>query len=496
MRGKAAAKKTKAASPEAGIPVSAPEQPSGELSSFFGELIDRYERDPLGFVEDILGGRPKAWQRRFLRHVGEGKRRISIKAGHGVGKSTAVAWVLIWSACCRFPQKSVVTAPTAPQLFDALFAELKSWVSRLPPQIKVLFNSYSDRVELKAAPDDSFISARTSNSDRPEAMSGVHSAFVLLVADEAPGIPEAVFENSVGSMSGPGATMILVGNPTRLTGLFWKTHNDPVLAPKWERMTVSCLDPDLDDLVDKEFIQQVIDTYGEGSDQYRVRVLGEFPKAESNTLIPLELVESAMKRDIALIASDPIVYGVDVARTGPDRSTLCKRQGNVVLEVKVRHGNDLMETTGWVAAEAGLDRPSEIMVDTIGLGAGVADRLRELGFNVRDVNVAEASPMNPQASRLRDELWLSLRDWLNQRACRLPADDGLKTEISAPLFGFLSNGKYKIEGKEEMKKRLKRSPDLADALCLTFAGQAALVGGRAPAWIPGKPLQRSIAGII
>ena len=465
-------------------------------NAFFGSFLERYEKDPLGFAVDVLGAKPKRWQREFMGHIAAGKRRISIRAGHGVGKSTAVAWVLIWSICCRYPQKAVVTAPTAPQLFDALFAELKSWVARLPPPVQVLLDPYSDRVELKADPTGSFISARTASSERPEAMSGVHSAFVLLIADEAPGIPEAVFENSIGSMSGSGATMILIGNPTRLSGLFYKTHRDPKLAPRWEKMAVSCMDPDLDDLVDKEFIQEVIDTYGENSDQYRVRVLGEFPASEANTLIPLDLVEAAMKRDIALVTTDPVVYGVDVGRQGPDRSVICKRQGNVVLEVKFRHGNDLMETTGWVAADANVDRPAEICVDSIGMGAGVADRLRELGFNVRDVNVAEASPMNPQAARLRDELWLSLRDWLNARACRLPSDDALKLEISTPQFSYLSNGKYKIEGKDEMKKRLKRSPDLADALCLTFAGQAAMVGGRAPAWIPGKPLQRAIKGIV
>ena len=465
-------------------------------NAFFGSFLEQYEKDPVGFVVDVLGGKPKKWQREFLGHIAVGRRRISIKAGHGVGKSTAVAWALLWSICCRYPQKSIVTAPTAPQLFDALFAELKSWITRLPPPIGALLVPYSDRIELKADPAGSFISARTASTERPEAMSGVHSDHVFLIADEAPGIPELVYENSIGSMSGSGATMILVGNPTRLSGLFYKTHRDPKLAPRWEKMTVSCMDPDLDDLVDKEFIQEVIDTYGEHSDQYRVRVLGEFPAAEANTLIPLDLVEAAMKRDIALNTSDPIVYGVDVGRQGPDRSVICKRQGNVVLEVKFRHGNDLMETTGWVAMDANVDRPAEICVDSIGMGAGVADRLRELGFNVRDVNVAEASPMNPQAARLRDELWLSLRDWLNLRACRLPSDDALKLEISTPQFSYLSNGKYKVEGKDEMKKRLRRSPDLADALCLTFAGQAAMVGGRAPAWVPGKSLKRAIMGIV
>ena len=460
----------------------------------FIEFLEKYQSNPVAFATDVLGAKPKRWQREFMGHVAAGKRRISIKAGHGVGKSTVVAWILIWSIICRNPQKSVVTAPTAPQLFDALFAELKSWITKLPPPLKALLEVYSDRIELKGDPDGSFISARTSSADKPEAMAGVHSEHVLLIADEASGIPEAVYEAATGSMSGHSATTILIGNPTRLTGLFYNSHNR--LADRWERMTVSCLDPDLADLVDKDFVQQVAETWGEDSPQYSVRVLGEFPKSEENGLIPVELVDAAMKRDVVLNTQEPLVFGVDVARFGGDRSVICKRQGNVVIEFQIRSGNDLMETVGWIVNEAMKDKPSEILVDSIGLGAGVADRLRELKYNVRDVNVAESAAMNPQASRLRDELWLTLRDWLQQRACKLPKMDELRVEISAPIYRFNSNGTYKIESKDEMRKRIRRSPDLADALCLSFAGDAALVGGRAMKWISGQPLKRNLRGVV
>lgn len=462
--------------------------------SAFEEFLEKYQPDPVLFAEEVLGAKPRRWQREFMQHVARGERRISIKAGHGVGKSTAVAWVLIWSIITRLPQKSVVTAPTAPQLFDALFSELKSWITRLPPALKSLLEVYSDRVELKGDPDGSFISARTSSADKPEAMAGVHSENVLLIADEASGIPEAVFEAATGSMSGHNATTILIGNPTRLNGLFFRSHNE--LADRWTRMTVSCTDPDLADLIDTDFIDQIRDTYGEDSPQFSIRVLGEFPKTEENNLISPELVDAAMKRDVVLDTSQPLVFGVDVARFGGDRSVICKRQGNVVIEIIARTGNDLMETTGWVISEARKDNPSEILVDSIGVGAGVADRLRELKYNVRDVNVAESAALNPQAARLRDELWLTCRDWLQQRACKLPKMDELRVELSAPLYKFNSNGTYKIEAKDEMRKRIRRSPDLADALCLTFAGDAALVGGRAMKWISGQPLKRGLRGIV
>jgi phage terminase large subunit len=155
-----------------------------------------------------------------------------------------------------------------------------------------------------------------------------------------------------------------------------------------------------------------------------------------------------------------------------------------------------MQIVGQVANEAKSDRPDEICVDTIGLGSGVADRLRELGFNVRDVNVSESSAMNPSANKLRDELWLNLKDWLNTRAVRIPNDSQLRQEIVAPKYSFSSTGKVIVESKDSMKKRGMRSPDLADSLCLTFASTAAGVGGRITPWLKGKAIKRNIVGVV
>jgi hypothetical protein len=168
----------------------------------------------------------------------------------------------------------------------------------------------------------------------------------------------------------------------------------------------------------------------------------------------------------------------------------------VVVEIKSWGGLDLMQTVGMVINEAKLDNPEEICVDTIGLGSGVADRLREQGYNVRDVNVAESSAMNPNANKLRDELWMAVKDWLGTRAVKLPREEALRQELVAPRYSFTSSGRLVVESKDSLRKRGMRSPDLADALCLTFASTAAGVGGRALAWKPGKPLTRGIRGIV
>jgi phage terminase large subunit len=464
---------------------------SRNLADALSSVVTAYRDDPVGFVRIVLGAEPDPWQCDVMKAVANGTRRISVRAGHGVGKSTFCSWLLIWHMVTRFPQKAVVTAPTAGQLFDALFTELKFWINRLPDPIKDLFETTSEKVTLKAAPEASFISARTSSADRPESLAGIHSAHVLLICDEASAIPEPVFESAAGSMSGEHAATILIGNPTRNSGLFFRTHHQ--LSDTWRTFHVSCLDSPR---VSKDFVEQIKSTYGIDSSVYRVRVLGEFALRDDDTLIPAELVDSAMSRDVALNDREPIVYGLDVARFGDDRSVLCKRRGNVVLEFRVWQGLDLMQLTGAIVNEAKLDKPGEICVDSIGLGSGVADRLRELGFTVRDVNVSEASAMNQQAAKLRDELWLDVKEWLNARACRLPKMDELRQELVAPTYTFTSNGKIKVEGKAELKKRGMRSPDLADSLCLTFSSIASRVGGRSPRWVPGKPLRRSIKGVV
>lgn len=475
-------------------------QPTDDLSRAIAanlrQIILLYYNDPVGFTRNILGVEPDPWQAEVMTAVAKGARRISVRAGHGVGKSAFCAWLSIWHMVTRYPQKTVMTAPTAGQLFDALFAEIKFWINRLPAPIRDLFDMTSDKVTLKSAPEASFLSARTSSADRPEALAGIHSEHVLLIGDEASAIPEPVFESAAGSMSGHSACTILIGNPTRNTGLFFRTHHE--LSSEWRTFHVSCLSSSR---VAKDFVEQIRTTYGPESNAFRVRVLGEFALRDDDTLIAAELVDSAMSRDIALNEQEPLVYGVDVARFGDDRSVLCKRRGNVVMPMHTWQGLDLMQLTGAIVNEAKLDKPAEVCVDSIGLGSGVADRLREvfaemkLAIAVRDVNVSESNAMNPQAYKLRDELWLSVKEWLNQRAGRLPVDQELRAELVGPTYSFMSNGRVRVEPKADMKKRGLRSPDKADALALTFASIASRVGGRSPRWGMG-PLRRNIKGVV
>ena len=238
--------------------------------------------------------------------------------------------------------------------------------------------------------------------------------------------------------------------------------------------------------------------YGEESNAFRIRVLGEFPMADDDTIIPFHLVESAIHRDIEVTPDEKPIWGLDVARFGSDKTALCKRYGNVVTEITSWQGLDLMQTVGRVMAEyEGLPpsmRPKEILVDSIGVGGGVVDRLRELGAPVRGINVGEAPAMGKTHMNLRSELWFKTKGWLEDRSCKLPKNEQLLAELTAIRYSFTSSGKMKAESKDEMRKRGLKSPDLADALCLTMASDAATaLSGSMSSW--KQSLKRNLKGI-
>ena len=441
-------------------------------NNFMEEFTQAYYDDPVRFVREMLGADPYEYQREFLEALAQGERKMSVKSGHGTGKSTTASWAMLWFLLLRYPVKVVVTGPTSSQLFDAMFAELKRWINELPKELQELLNVKSDRVELLRAPAEAFISCRTARAETPEALAGVHSDNVLLIVDEASGVPEQVFEAAAGSMSGHNATTLMLSNPTRSSGTFFESHNR--MANSWWTRTWSCEDSPL---VSDEFVDEMRLRYGEESNAFRVRVLGQFPLSDDNTIIPFHLVEAAQHRDIVVADETDVVWGLDVARFGSDATALCKRQGPVVTELRSWRGLDLMQTTGRVVAEYEAlppsKRPTEILVDSIGVGSGVVDRLRELDLPVRGINVAESPSMGDTYMNLRSELWFKCKAWLEDRSCKLPKDDQLQAELTAIRYSFTSSGKMKAESKDEMRRRGVGSPDLADALCLTMASDAA-----------------------
>lgn len=466
-------------------------------------FLARYRRNVRLYAREVLGFEPEPWQDELFDQYDKRTRLISVKSGHGVGKSTALAVLMTHHQLCFFPQKTVVTAPTSTQLWDALWAEYKSMLTKLPPHLLARLDPKQEKVVLKAAPDESFVSARTSRAEQPDALQGVHSPWVLLIADEASGIPNAVFEAASGSMSGHNAITILTGNPVRAQGFFFDTFTK--LADMWWTKTVSCIGSRL---VSPEYVEDMRRRYGELSNAYRVRVLGEFPVRDDDTVIPFDLVEAALARDIAPILHAPTVWGVDPARFGSDRSTLAKRRGTQLLEpVRYWHQLDTMELAARVKLEYDQtanrphERPVEINVDVIGIGAGVVDRLRQFDLPARGINVSE-SPSTASGEKYRNlkaELWFRGRDFFAARDCTLPRHyknpkDGedLVLELTTPRYKFTPSGKIIVESKDELRKRGMPSPDLAEAFLLTLASDAITLQQGSSANRTRGPLRRAL----
>ena len=439
------------------------------------DLLVKLHADPVLFVETILGAKPQKWQADALMAVARND-RLSIKSGHGVGKTAFQSWLVLWWLLTHYPCKVAVTANTAHQLSDVLWTEIDKWARQLPEGFKNLLEFKSDKISLKGA-SDSFAVARTSRKENPEALQGFHSENMLFLVEEASGVPDVVFQVAEGALSTAGAKTVMCGNPTRSDGFFYESFH--AQRHMWSNITVSCHDGEY---VSEDFLANMADKYGEDSNVYRVRVLGEFPTQSDDVLVPLYIVEEATKREIEPSPTTPVVWGLDVARFGGDRSALAKRQGQALLEpIKTWQNKDLMELAGIVLTEYEAcnyqSRPQAIYIDAIGLGAGLADRLRELDLPAVAISVSETASLKERFGRLRDELFWNAREWFEGRDVKIPDDDTLIQEITAIRYKYLSTGKLKVESKDEMKRRGQRSPDVADAFVLTFAEQGAVASG-------------------
>jgi len=458
------------------------------------EIITKLALDPVLFVESMLDCKPEAWQKEVLESLLSDD-KIAIKSGHGTGKTALLSWIILWWLCTKIPTKIACTANSAHQLNDVLWSEISKWHRNLPDGFRNLFEFKSDKINLIGV-KDSFAVARTARREQPEALQGFHSPNMLFIADEASGIDNIIFEVAEGSLSTKGAKVILTGNPTRSSGYFYDCFH--TMKHRWKTFTVSCHDSQY---VNPSFIADMAKKYGEDSNVFRIRVLGEFPESNEDAIIPLHLISESITRDIDP-STDDVIWGLDVARHGNDRTALAKRQGNTLLEkIKTWKNKDLMETVGIVVSEYEAlpysKRPTEILIDSIGLGAGVADRLQEMNLNcqITAVNVAELPSMQDKYMRLRDELWFLVREWFESRDVKIIDDEELIAELTTPSFSFMSNGKIKVESKEQLKKKGHKSPDLADALCLTFASRHGFAkSNRNYKW--NRPIERNLSWIV
>lgn len=435
------------------------------------------------FIKEVLGAELEHWQEEVVDALDSGITKISIRSGHGVGKTMLCAVLALHFLCFRDDVKIIVTAPSADQMKDGLIPEINKWKSRLPLWMAKSISATSERMERYPDNKNNFISFRTARKENPEALAGVHATHVLIIVDEASGVDEAIYETGQGALSTEGAIALLIGNPTNPSGFFHKTQT--TLSNLWWTKRVACQDSTR---VDPNYIINIARTYGVDSREYRVRVLGEFPDSGADAVVPRAFVEAAIDRDIEVVRGD-IVWGVDPGRGG-DATGFIERSSNCVTEARELQYVDLMNTVGWIKNRYDkippMYKPQAIYVDSIGLGAGVADRLLELELPVIHVNVGEAASMSDRFMNLRAEIWYEMREWLERRDCVIKSGEytqKLLEELVSVNQKFTSLGKVQLESKMEMRKRGVPSPNLADALALTFCDDSAVrIGNYESSW--------------
>ncbi len=388
---------------------------------------------------------------------------ISVAAGRGIGKSSVMAMILLWFLMCYKDAQIPCTAPSAQHMYDVLWKEVAKWHSKLPPNFKEKVEVESSYIRMKDSPLTWYARAATARKERPEALSGVHSDNVMLMADEASAVADEVFDVGVGSLTNKNALMLLISNYTRTTGYFHRSqenlHNDfQVLNFNAEESPV----------VDPESIERQ-KRNGEDSTEYRVNVLGLPPKVgiEIKGYVPL------LKKDDLRFTGmpdliQPIVMGVDPSGKGRNKTAIVLR--DPFKAVCAGKWQDLKPTQ--IAqkicdlAEELKILPENIIIDSFGIGANVLNEFLLLRKTVTGVLVGDQASDPTRYMNIKAEMAWRLREWI-LKGGELVGDYKQWEELLSVHY-YSEIDKIKIMGKKAMSAAGLGSPDLYEALSLTF----------------------------
>ena len=476
--------------------------PLPEEQELITELL-RFKHDPLGFAlfafpwgkENTplaqMDG-PRSWQRDEFHRISEHlmldleKQRIglpgsplylAVSSGRGIGKSAWLSMLDLWVASCWIGATGIVTANTETQLRSRTMAELgkwhtmsinRHWFDKSSMSLRPM-PWFADLVEQQLKMDTQYyyIDAQSWSAENPDAFAGAHSQIGMMVQfDEASGIADPIWQVTEGFFTdmAPLRLWLAISNPRRNTGRFFDCfHKDRAF---WETRYV---DSRTVEGVDKGVYDRIAEKYGEDHDVTRIEVKGEFPRTGSNQFIGRDVAQKAAEREVFHDDGAPLLMGVDVARYGDDESVIRMRRGRDARTLPVTRykGKNTMELAQEVAVLIDRYNPDAVFVDGGGVGGGVVDRLKQLGYRVIEVQSGEKAHDDEKYLNKRAEMWGELRDWLVY-GC-IDNDDALIDDLTGPEYALHVKGQIKLESKDAMKKRGLRSPDDADALALTFA---------------------------
>jgi len=454
------------------------------------DVVCSYEHDPRGYIECLYPWGeentelakhtgPRKWQAQVLDDIGAHLQnpetrytplRIAVASGHGIGKSACIAQVVKWALDTCVDARVVVTANTENQLRNRTWPEIGKW-QRLAETYDWFKVAKTSVFSADPSCENTWrADAIPWSEHNTEAFAGLHNegSRILLVFDEASAIADKVWEVAEGALTDANTEIIWLafGNPTRNTGRFrecfrryrklWKTYQ---------------IDSRMVEGTNKEYLQEMVDTYGEDSDHVRTRVRGLFPQEADSVrqFINATDAQSAMGRFLRPEQYNfaPVILTCDPAWEGDDELVIGKRQGLRfdILKIIPKNDNDI-EIANLLARFEDEHQADAVFID-FGYGTGIASAGKTMGRRWRLVNFASA-PADVGCLNKRAEMWLAVREWLKQGGA-LPPDQQLVDELTSPETEPRLDGKLKIESKADMKKRGLPSPNRADALCLSFA---------------------------
>ncbi len=450
------------------------------------ERFSVYENNPVEFCNEVLGipliDLPNEisglWSKQVeILEAAITEAMITIRSGHGEGKTFAMALLALWWLYARHGLV-ITTASTWNQVEKVLWREIAS----LHGRARVKLPGELLNAELRISRDWFALGMST---DNPTAFQGQHHPRLLVIVDEAPGVGEDIHK-AIGSLAtGEKNCIVMVGNPTELSGTFYESFR----RGSWHRIHMSCLDhPNvvtgkeiIPGAVTRRWVEQVRTRWGERSPYYACRVLGEFPRTAGSSVISLDQVERSQdvaRWQKALAAAEarsvPRIFGVDVARKGHNRTVVAVRRGDAIEALLSWSGLETMETVGLIRVAATQYEPAIIVVDEVGVGAGVLDRLVELDYPALGFHSGRTAQNRALFGNRRSEHWWHLRERFEADTIRLPPDDGspdiqqTRTDLTAPTYKIASTGRIQVERKEEMEARGVDSPDFADAIAMCF----------------------------
>ena len=410
-------------------------------------------------------------------------KRVAVRGPHGLGKTALNSWVVLWFALTREGEdwKVITTASAWRQLEVYLWPEVHKWARTLDWD-KLGRKPFTDQELLTLNLKLSTGQASAVASNQPALIEGAHADHILYLFDESKAIPEGTFDAAEGAFSGADdvsgleALALACSTPGEPSGRFYAIHKRQAGFEDWDVVHVTKAEAIGAGRISEQWAEQRAKQWGVKSAVYQNRVEGEFASSDEDSVIPLAWVEIATARwDEERAKQTFTCAGVDVARSGSDATVIALRFGWRIEELRHTALEDTMETTGRVnGVLRGLG--GYAIVDVIGLGAGVVDRLREQGFAVVAFNAGERTDRLDSSGELgfvnkRSAAWWNMRELLdpaNNLPIALPPDDLLVGDLTAPKWRVTSGGRIQVESKDEIRKRLGRSTDSGDAVIQAF----------------------------